>query len=402
MIENNYDAYNRANISLKIDGIDFTVNPSSVNFTLYDSIFNFYSKASLRCVDGTGNYEEYLAFINGTKVEFGFANNLETMIYTPYRVVKNSVPEQLTSQNPSGNLDISLIHDYFYYQDKKSKGYNNNISDIVKSLVSKYTFNKINIDNTLNSGIWYQPYMTDAEFIVKNLLPFAYSTDSDDTPYFCWIDSLNNFNFKSYNQLIQQQPVKELVYKSVGQFDTFEDNTIFKVFFAQTSLSDIRQCYNRIIGSYDENGNYVKNPRNSLISNYPKGSTLPIPIRADLNLVTSVFNNFDEDILLDENKNTKLGYNINNIRNTLFIDKIIIVVNFDRKLVAGKKIKISMPTTKSNDSSELSLRNSGEYIIESSYHRWVGNQALTMLVCSKQTVKLSADYYNFKNIIKRV
>ena len=53
-----------------------------------------------------------------------------------------------------------------------------------------------------------------------------------------------------------------------------------------------------------------------------------------------------------------------------------------------------MPNVKSNSSSSKSLRNSGKYLIESSYHIWDSKNARTMLVCSKQNVVLTEEYRN--------
>ena len=71
----------------------------------------------------------------------------------------------------------------------------------IKESAKKYNFDKIDIENTLNSGYWYQPYINDSEFIMNYLLPFAFSNSSQNTPFYCWIDSNNEFHFKSFQSM---------------------------------------------------------------------------------------------------------------------------------------------------------------------------------------------------------
>ena len=75
-----------------------------------------------------------------------------------------------------GGFEIELIHDYFMKQYKKSDAYQSNISDIVSEIASKYQFDSIDVEQTLNSGYWYQPFVNDSEFIINYLLPFAFSS----------------------------------------------------------------------------------------------------------------------------------------------------------------------------------------------------------------------------------
>ena len=170
---------------------------------------------------GVSDYEglmnEYLAWVDGTSVEVTFGLDESSCKKCKFVVCKNAVPQQRTSSNGTGgDFEIELIHDYYYSQVKTSKAYKSNISDIISSLAKKYKFNKINIDKTTNSGIWYQPYVNDSEFIMDYLLPFAFSSSSQNTPFYCWINSNNEFNFKSFQSMFNSTPIKELTYTTKG------------------------------------------------------------------------------------------------------------------------------------------------------------------------------------------
>ena len=76
-------------------------------------------------------------------------------------------------------------------------------------------------------------------------------------------------------------------------------------------------------------------------------------------------------------------------------DKIIINTVLDKSLVCGHTINVSLPLPMSNSDSDKSLRYSGKYLIESSYHTWNGQSARTTLICSKQNLKVASDYRNY-------
>ena len=395
------DAFKKYELNLKVDGNDTDISPSSYSFVIRDSIFELYPKASFTINDPTGSFNEFLGFVNGTKLEISIGRSLDNMVSCPFRVVNNAVPEQYSQNSPSGKIELSLIHDYYYYQTKLSMAFNNNISDIVLKKVKNYKFNSINIDDTLNSGLWYQPYIYDDEFIIKYLLPFAYSTDSEKTPFFCYIDGNNNFNFRSYKKLAQQNFYKEFNYRSIGQLNSLLENTIISTNFYQERVDSYRSSLHKILGYYDSNGSYITANREALIVDYPKNDIDPIAIKCDLNNITSVENLINDDIILDENKNNRYGEEFNKIKKGLFIDKIVLTTNFDNKITAGKKIRLTIPLITEDSNNEFSLRNSGDYIIESTYHKWTGKDAISVIICSRQSLKLTSQYRNLNLIVNR-
>lgn len=379
--------------SFSINDIATDLPLSATSFVIKDSINELYPKVNFKINDEWGTMNEYLAFVDGSKITLSFGKTKDSQIKNSYRVYVNGQPKQNSQNYISGEISVELIHDYYYYQNKISKYYKNNISDIIKTLTKKYKFTKYDIDDTYNSGVWYQPYMNDSEFIINNLLPYAYSTDANNSPFYCWIDNNNQFHFKSYKQLCEQSVVRDYKYSSIGKNESLNEDSIITVNFLQDSLSDIKPLINQIYGFYDKDGNYSKE-QNLKITDFPKNKTSKIPIIADKNYVTDVFVNLADDINLDDNENNRRGYVNNKMRNSFLMDKVIISTMIDPKLHSGQLINMTLPL---NDN-QNSQRQSGKYIIETCYHKWNGKQGVTVLVCGKQRVVVNGDY-KFRNYI---
>ena len=111
---------------------------------------------------------------------------------------------------------------------------------------------------------------------------------------------------------------------------------------------------------------------------------------------TEIISLYDNDIKQDDTKNNNKGFAINLHKDVVLPDKITINTHLDKTLVCGNTIRVNIPNVTSNSSDTLSLRNTGIYLIESSYHIWDSKNARTMLVCSKQNVNLTEQYRNNK------
>ena len=122
------------------------------------------------------------------------------------------------------------------------------------------------------------------------------------------------------------------------------------------------------------------------------------PIIGDSSEITDIKPLYDNDVNLDDTENNNLGMMQNFYRDVICADKIIINTVLNKELVCGKCVNMKLPSYSSNISTENSLRFSGKYIIESSYHIWDGKNARTTLVCSKPSVNLTDNYRN-KNLL---
>ena len=385
-------AFGKVSISLKLNGNESELSPMNFTVMIFDSIYQLYPKVKMSVSDFEGVLNEYLAFINGTQIEISLGALDSEMKSCPYVVAKNAVPQQKTSSSGTGgDFEIELIHEYFARQFRKSKAYESNISDIIKSLVSQYEFSSVNIENTINSGLWYQPFINDSEFMYNYLAPFAYSNSSEDTPFFTFIDSNNNFNFKSFRSMFMENPIKEMSFASGP--DIIVNDTLFSsVNFSQVELSKIRPWFNTKYYSYDDKGEM--NVDDDTILDYLNTTQGKYPMIGDSSNPTNIVSLYDYDVEQNDTENNNRGYLVNSHRDVITPDKIIINTILDKNLVCGKMLRINLPNVDSNATDENSLRNSGDYLIESSYHIWDGVNARTMLVCSKQNIKVTNDYRN--------
>ena len=390
----NMSAFQRATISLKVNGNDSGLSPMSFSVIEFDSIYQFYPKVKFIVSDYEGIANEYLAFVDGTEVEITFGESDDSVKKCKFVVAKNAVPQQKTSSNGiGGDFEIELIHDYFMKQYKKSDAYQSNISDIVSEIASKYQFDSIDVEQTLNSGYWYQPFVNDSEFIINYLLPFAFSNSAQNTPFYAFIDSNNVFHFKSFNSMFNSTPLKEITYGTYGIDIVANGNIFYSVNFSQLELSKIKPYFNCRYYNYDEDGN-ISLENDSLLK-YTK-SQGKYPIIGSSTNPTEIISLYDNDIKQDDTKNNNKGFSINLHKDVVLPDKITINTHLDKTLVCGNTITVNMPNVTSNSSDALSLRNTSTYLIESSYHIWDSKNARTMLVCSKQNVNLTEQYRNNK------
>ena len=390
----NMSAFQRATISLKVNGNDSGSSPMSFSVIEFDSIYQFYPKVKFIVSDYEGIANEYLAFVDGTEVEITFGESDDTVKKCKFVVAKDAVPQQKTSSNGiGGDFEIELIYDYFMKQYKKSDAYQSNISDIVSEIASKYQFDSIDVEQTLNSGYWYQPFVNDSEFIINYLLPFAFSNSAQNTPFYAFIDSNNVFHFKSFNSMFNSTPLKEITYGTYGIDIVANGNIFYSVNFSQLELSKIKPYFNCRYYNYDEDGN-ISLENDSLLK-YTK-SQGKYPIIGSSTNPTEIISLYDNDIKQDDTKNNNKGFAINLHKDVVLPDKITINTHLDKTLVCGNTITVNMPNVTSNSSDALSLRNTSTYLIESSYHIWDSKNARTMLVCSKQNVNLTEQYRNSK------
>jgi hypothetical protein len=223
------------------------------------------------------------------------------------------------------------------------------------------------------------------------MLPLAYSSTSRNTPFYAFIDSNNAFHFKSFNSMYNSTPLKKLTYGTQGIDIVANNEVLSSVNFSQLELSKIKPFYSYDYFKYDKDGKFdeKKDKLTKYLNTQGKYPTIN-----DIDEPMSIMSLDDDDIFMEDTTNNNKGIVINIHNEVILPDKIIINTVLNKSLVCGNTINISLPDVKSNASSEESLRNSGKYLIESSYHIWDGSKAKTTLVCSKQNIQISDNYKN--------
>jgi len=381
--------YSNYEIAVKIDDKALDYPPTNYTFTLQDSIHTLYPTASFYFDDVGGLFNEFLTFINGTKMEITLGLP-DDFIVCPYIIIKNSIPDQASTNGFGGVTNVSLVHEYMYEQSKKSRAFKDEITNIIKRIV-KYSFKKMTLETTVNKGIWYQPFIYDTEFIINNMLPFAYSSTAKNTPYYCFINSNNEFNFVSYQHMFNNSNIMELKLVPSAITQSVGLDSVYSVFPIQSSISDIRSFLNTTQYSFDKN-NALKIIETE-ISDY-RGNNNKIPIRADLDNKTSINELYSNDCNDENIENNNKGLTLDYMRNIFTLDKVILVCNLNVKIVSGTKIKLGVPIATDNQKMESSLRYSGEYIVERSYHSWTSFGANSIIIASRNNITVPSTYLN--------
>jgi len=391
---------NRFFIGVTVEGKDLDFAPSAYSFVIKDSIHNLYPTASITFRDLSGQFNEFMTFVDGVKVAITYGLQ-DKNITCPFIITRNSMPEQISRTSAGGLLEIPLIHEYYFNQSKQSLAFNDEISNIIRKKAEKFNFKSINIDTTINKGIWYQPYLSDADFMVKNLLPFAYSSDSQSSPFYLYIDLNNNFYFKSYKKLyMDEKAIYKLKLAPNVTVESMTADVLYSFNPTQVSILDIKEELHRLLFNFDSSGVY--DDVQDTISDYPSSGTNKfIPITWDLNNLTNTVELLSEDIQMENTRNNNIGLQNNSMKKAYNIDRVIMMCNLNTDLTSGKKIELNIPIGSDQDKIESSQRYTGNYLIETAYHKWTGALGKTILVCSRQDVNLPSNYTRNSILVSR-
>jgi len=390
----------RYEISLLINGEEYQEMASEFSFTLMDSIWNYYPEGKIMFRDYGGFLQEFFALANGTRYDITFGTGAE-LLTCPFTVLRNGLNENTIQNSLGGLVQADLIHESYYNQEKLSASYTTPLHSIVSNLASQYPYTSVNVDSTKNKGTWYQPLVSNMFFIKHILLPNAYSTDSDETPFYCYADLKNNFYFKNYKKLFYEaKPVSDIFSYSDTQ-DSNATNVVKSINRLQTSLTDIRKLYKRQIHSFDKDGNFIT--EEDTLLDYPSGLNKIIPINAQdtLNLLTDSLELYSDSEDTDKQRfYNNLGLKLNTIRPLLHIDKLILVMPLNTKMTAGKKINLLYASGGDETKEESSNQYSGECLIEKSFHNWDGNVGSTNIVVSRPSINVPDSYYLKPDLIQ--
>ncbi len=381
------DSYN---INLSIEDFDMNFSLKSLQFNITDSIKNPYPNLSFTVDDQIGVLQNLYSFTQGFKVNifYGYKgdtrNGLKNTFVISDRNLKPSNFESL-----GGRVNVNCVHSELLKEDKISKSHTNRISSIVRNLVRNKNFNSILINDTGNYNTYYQALMGDIEFIQKVLLPNAYSTNSNKSPFFSFIDAGNNFNFRNYFNMINTSPVTTLTLADSNNKEISKEK-IFNILEYTTNLSLIKPTYKQELFYQNSDGNYQS--KNSYIDSYPRLSNARYPLKNDVkdNLTGySIVSDLDDsNARLRENN---LAKTINKTKNNLFLERFTVSTAFNPLLKAGKTINLKIPATDNDGNKRLSYYYTDTYLIEQSTHIWDGLnlKATTQCIVSRKSVRVS-------------
>jgi len=377
--------YENYEIELKVDTKVMDIEPHNFAFSLKDSILELYPTMDLEYNDMTGVFQEYLGFANGVPYDVTFGTNNQNL-QNHYRVEESDLQSLQNPQFINGVVEANMVHDYFSYQEVRSGAYNAKISGAIKKIISVYNFSKTDIDETGNQDIWYQMLMRDDIFMQTKLLPNAFAQTSKQAPYFMWIDSNNNFNFKNYFNMVNEVPIVKLKFNQES-VNKLEQNTVIQFDTYRKSDIEIDTLKNRYIFSDNVEDGTVTQEQDT-ITDYPEMSGRVLPSLSDDKIKSFVILG-DESSIKGKQDNAN-GRKINSTRESLFIDNMIITTYLDCRLLAGKMVEIEIPN--STNSSQPSRYFSDKYLIATSEHKWDGQKGYSTLHLIRKSVILTSQY----------
>lgn len=385
------------NLELFINNEIADLAPASYTFDLEDSIHMMYPRLNMYLSDTTGLMQEYFATGEGLQYQLEYGRLNET-VKSKYVVMADSLPETLSAGVLNGTVKVELIHDYFDTQTIISNAYNNRISIIVRNLADKYRFRSINVNDTGNQRVWYQPMMNDVDFIEKILLPNAYSSNGFNSPFFCFVGLDNSFNFRNFKSMFDSSPVEEIYLSTQTQESTQDPNLVRSISRVHVGADTTKKYRSREFFTINkDNGELITNSYS--ITDIPSSiRTVPIIDTSD-NLQSYYFQGsspssptLDQDIIGDRN---------NSMRGSLFLDRFVVELSLNTNLRAGRVVNLDIRTFKDIDGDQDSLAFRGKYLIENSKHAWFGpsQTGTTRLLISRKQVNAPSTYFAAKRFI---
>lgn len=379
-------------ITLRIEGSDFSSNyPVDMSFSMKDSIHSVTPKLRLTQNDFSGLFQEALFSCEGFQIDVQYGYKDDDLLKNFYIIESDEFSQLLQQTTLAANVGINASHKFQELQQVTSKAYKSRISDIIRQIASKYPFQNVVINDTGSFNTWYQPMMTDIEFIEKILLANSYSVNSLSSPFFCFITNRNEFHFRNYNSMFSQVPTETIKLLIPNMQD---ENLLNKVFdlkrFRNGFKVNFPMYHRKIYQLSKDNGAVIKD--DVLITDNPSYSGFRLPIKED-NYITgySMLPFSEQEKGRQESQD---GQKIDQERNSMFLERFILSIPLNTKVNAGNVVNLEFNVFDENKTTKKSLYFSDKYLVESSNHVWDGQkkQGFTELMVSRKFVNAPVGY----------
>lgn len=382
-------------INLTVNNVKIELEPQTYSFSTVENINELYSTASISFNDDSGLIQEYLGTALGSTIEleFGDKNNLNK---AKYQINFDSLDQVKEQGYLTGSVNLFLIHNYFFQQKIISKAYQNKISKIIRDLTNLY-FSQVDIDDTGNKNIWYQPLISDAKFITDILLPHAYSYNANMTPFYSFITSDDVYHFKNIQSMLDKGKVATIEYRVIT--GASDDKNYKGIKNKTTYIKRWRNQYKNIWKIQNRNLYAISRKDGSLIededliTDYPSQNNLKLPIMSKNSNKTSWFYSYRSESVTGKKENS-LGLRISSQKDGMFIDEFLLIQPFNPKLHAGQTIQLNIYIMSDNNTSKISNNFSGKYIIIECEHIWDGeaSSAYTKLIIGRKYISVANAY----------
>lgn len=389
--------YQDYEVAVLIDGTEYEIPLERLSFSMTDSIHRLYSQASVSLADTGGMYQEFMATTEGNLISLrlGVGNS---QIENKF-VIRRDEQQEFDSLNRySGKVDIELVNAWFNTQYEKSEAYKGRIDFVVQKVTQNAGFSETHIQSTGNDDTWYQAMMSDARFLRDVLLPNAFSRNAENTPFYMWIDSANEFHFQNLKTLWGA-----LDSNYDQKYTLIQNSTEMKEFGEQQQYGILDM--KRISGGSDQHrqlrdwelhqfnpdtGDLVKTEVH--MRDYPKPkSGYYLPISNNVSQSKSHVTMMRGSYTKGQEENVK-GQIVHRLRNSMFLDRFMIVVPLNTELKAGDTIFLEVPLVLQEEI-PISNRFTGKYVIELAEHIWNGDDmdGYSKFLIGRKYVKVSKD-----------
>lgn len=377
-------------IGLKIGADEIDIDPINFSLSIHDSIHSFYNTASLIIKDITGLYKETLLSCEGNVYEIFMASRLhdKVKLKSKFVVTKDEVQESLAQGVLAGQLKIDLVGAFYDEQTIESKAYKSSLSDITKECAEGYYKENLNIDEVGCKSIWYQLSTNVKDFLEDVVLKNAYDKSNDGFPFFMYTSNDGSFNFKNIKKLFEKGSVATLTLSTNSQ-ESFSEVSIIDIKQFKTGSEISKKFRNKEYTLRNrETGEYTKKNRDikkNLIE------STKVPIVGDISKVTDYEHYGFTKKKASENDALK-GRLIQTNRKEFFIDRHIITTHFNPTLNSGAIVDLALYIPSGENSGEIALYQSGNYIIEDCVHSWdhTTQGATTTIIVGRKSSSIPA------------
>lgn len=371
-------------VDIKFLSQSLNLPAQALNFSIHDSIHRFYSNSNILIQDNTGLFRESLVNINGCEFEVLFGDT-ENTLKSKYTIKSSESDEPKTFGILNGDLNLLCENSFYYKQNEKNEAFNDRCSNIVKKTIKENVFKSENIKETDSKIILYRMSMNQKDFIEKVVLPNSFSSNCNNTPFYCFIDVENNFNFISWSEMFSSVPKANLYYSNTNKND-FDKNKILSIKPFSKNMDDYFKKIDQDVFYRNYNtGEFFS--LNSNIRDFPKNekkSLLPI-IKSQFKSIN--VKSFDyEDYSLRESVKAKFIFEN---RVAMGLEFFEITIPFNSKLMSGKTVNIEVKTL-----NETSKYNSDKFLIEDCIHSWDGKnkRGTTTMIISRKQISIPNNY----------
>ena len=373
-----------------------------------DSIFDYFPKFKFSIIDDSTDYSEKYFFSEYINFNLELEDVNNNIIKHNFYLDSQELDGLLDLYYVSGKIDFFCFSDFFKQNNLKSKSYNMNITDIVRSIVLKYTtasfpyIPNLKISTSSNFDTWYQSQEYDSEFILK-LSKYALNINNKNSPYYTFINLNNDFYFYTVSDLLDQSSIYNYYLMSLSSDDVNPNKDYDKILsysYSMLGTSYNIKNYNSKIYNTTKSGSY--NLKQISLDEKIKDNKIALNKLSIRKQYVNSPKSFNYYGIIDNvsQENHYKGW-INNIFvNTIsFPYRMTISVMFNASLCSGKVIELYFNSL-NEDKNNKAYEYSGNWLILECTHKLINKSSTmtTVLLLGKSSVKIHTGhkfYFDF-------